>query len=483
MLKNTKILVAILLAISVQIASAHVVWNSDPEDVNINTPTWPVTNSCNATNGLVANIVWCTGSHSYYNTNPSSTPYEFPEDVNVSARIPSICMASNGSLHATTLAQRDPWSYILEYRQPTIWTPETVQIGPFRCPKITVTANRIHILYTKDTTEMLPTTRIRHTYRNRLSRTWRTLAVNSQQNAQFGANIVSNGNNLHATWTTADHSIVYYDRSTNDGTSWSFNPDKEVYTRTGDMLIFDNPAIAVNGNNVYIAWVEHYGSGYLRFAQSTDNGTNWTVNLNPLATGLKNDGKISVAVSRRTNPNIYIVYSTYDDQNGLALTYYESSTGLWITDQITFTGIIGIYGQSISVNYNAFDASDCIDVVWGVGGSDIYRQRGNFNYIPEFLNSCKPADKSSNLVKNQTVNHHLLSEKQLKFNLNLPTMNPVNFRMYDIMGKKVADITKNPTTTTYTMAYNTQNLPAGVYIVNIWQDDKMLDNEQVILVK
>ena len=77
-------------------------------------------------------------------------------------------------------------------------------------------------------------------------------------------------NYVHVVWAELDNG-VYYQRSTDSGTTWS-----EPFRLHTDTTVIIHPKLALGGENVYCIWGAGYsGAWHLRFRRSTDSGETW----------------------------------------------------------------------------------------------------------------------------------------------------------------------------------------------------------------
>jgi hypothetical protein len=82
--------------------------------------------------------------------------------------------------------------------------------------------------------------------------------------------VVCRDNYVHLVWAQLDNAI-YYQRSTDFGTTWS--PSYRLHDDTTVVLY---PKLALGGQNVYCIWDAGYAGAYhLRFRRSTDYGGTW----------------------------------------------------------------------------------------------------------------------------------------------------------------------------------------------------------------
>lgn len=120
----------------------------------------------------------------------------------------------------------------------------------------------------------------------------------------FLASIAVSGNTVHIAWQDErdGNDEIYYDRSTNGGTSW----ESEVRL-TNDNGYSGLPSLGVNGSTVHVAWEEdRNGNGEIYYKRSGDGGANWGPDIR-LTTTILETWDPSVAVSGS------VVHCTYQE--------------------------------------------------------------------------------------------------------------------------------------------------------------------------
>jgi hypothetical protein len=116
--------------------------------------------------------------------------------------------------------------------------------------------------------------------------------------------------------------------STDNGNNWS-----EVQQLTGSNRDSDHPAIAINGSNVHIVWMDHYDKygnptmGAIFYMNSTDSGLTWSEDINLTEMNLDanypyiavNNSKIHIAYSKEIS-GLWQGYYRRSEDNGIAWT-------------------------------------------------------------------------------------------------------------------------------------------------------------------
>ncbi len=105
-------------------------------------------------------------------------------------------------------------------------------------------------------------------------------AVNANLNESMGSCLGVSGDSVHVVWTdkiNSTHAILYYRHSLDTGLTWS--APIAITNATGNAW---NPAIAVNGRNVHVAWREIDTVTNRRaswYKHSLDGGTTWSPSM------------------------------------------------------------------------------------------------------------------------------------------------------------------------------------------------------------
>lgn len=156
---------------------------------------------------------------------------------------------------------------------------------------------------------------------------WNMPFAISDTNANaYNPAIAVNGANVHVVWRTIDtlnnHRTSWYTRSLNGGNTWST-------PRILDTLIADWPAVAVSGNNVYVA--NDYvtaASPYnteIFFLRSVDNGATWSPHQQlTFSVGRSEDEAITAQ-----GADVYMAWN--DNRNGQLQIFYKHSGDYGVT--------------------------------------------------------------------------------------------------------------------------------------------------------
>jgi Tol biopolymer transport system component len=140
--------------------------------------------------------------------------------------------------------------------------------------------------------------------------------------------IAVDGTNIYVVWQddTPGNSEVYLKRSVDGGVTWT--ADQRLTNNAG---ISQHPIIAVDGSNIYVAWADNRpGNSEVYLKRSVDGGVTWTADQR-----LTNNAGISqnpaIAVD---GSNIYVVW--HDQTPGNPEIYFKRSVDggiAWTADQ------------------------------------------------------------------------------------------------------------------------------------------------------
>jgi hypothetical protein len=175
-------------------------------------------------------------------------------------------------------------------------------------------------------------------------------------------------NNIHVAWQddTPGEFEIYYQRSTNGGSSWT---QKRLSWNVGWSA---NPAIAVDsGNHVHVVWDDLTpGSEEIFYRMSTNGGANWAA-VKRLTWSSGSSLRPAVAVD--SSDNLHLVWQ--DEASSNFEIYYKKSTdggSTWTTKRLCWNS-----GSSLRPSI-AVDSSDTIHVVWRdntSGNDEIYYKK------------------------------------------------------------------------------------------------------------
>ena len=156
---------------------------------------------------------------------------------------------------------------------------------------------------------------------------WSTpVAITDTNGNAWNAAIAVNGQNIHVVWREIDtlnnHRSSHYKHSLDGGITWGTN-------MTIDSAVADWPAVAVSGNNVYVANdIVTSAAPYnteIFFLRSTDNGMNWSAHTQvTFASGRSEDEAI-------TAEGAHVFMSWNDNRSGQMQIFYKHSGDYGVT--------------------------------------------------------------------------------------------------------------------------------------------------------
>jgi len=182
---------------------------------------------------------------------------------------------------------------------------------------------------------------------------WLSKKLTNNIGNSINPSIAVDGENIYMAWEddTPGNPEIYFRVSTDGGYTWG--AAKKLTNNTGNSA---NPAIAVNGTNVYVVWQNdttgnpNMSDIYLRM--SADGGNTWAA-AKRLTSNAGNSANPSIAVD---NLNVYVVWN--DDTTGNPEIYFrESNNG----------GSTWAVPQSLTSN-----AGDSLNPAIAVNGSNVY---------------------------------------------------------------------------------------------------------------
>src|SRR4030043_459614 len=150
--------------------------------------------------------------------------------------------------------------------------------------------------------------------------------------------IAVDGLNIYVVWedTTPGNYEIYFKKSVDGGATWETN--KRLTSNAG---VSYAPAIAVDGSNIYVVWQDNtQGDEEIYFKRSVDGGVTWKTDKN-LANNADDSRYPAIAVY---GPNIYVVWQ--DATPGNNEIYFKKSGDrgtTWITKRLTNDALGSMY--------------------------------------------------------------------------------------------------------------------------------------------
>jgi hypothetical protein len=135
--------------------------------------------------------------------------------------------------------------------------------------------------------------------------------------------IAVDGLNIYVVWEDDEQwspQDIYFRKSDDGGATW--RPKENLTNNAGHS---SSPAIAVDGQNIYVAWQDNIPgsdrSDEIYFKKSDDGGTTWTANKR-LTNNRVSSGLPAIAIN---GSNIYVVWQDYRLRNGNYEIYFRKS--------------------------------------------------------------------------------------------------------------------------------------------------------------
>jgi hypothetical protein len=181
--------------------------------------------------------------------------------------------------------------------------------------------------------------------------------------------IAVDGSNIYVVWMdiTPGNLEIYFKQSADRGVTWSAG--KRITNTAGHSYY---PSIAVNGSNIYVVWEDETpGNSEIYFKQSADRGTTWTANKRLTKNALASWSPVVAVVG----PNIYVAWDDYTP--GVQEIFFKRSSDggiTWTKDkQLTNNPGSSVFPAIAADGSNIY-------IVWAdaeFGGVDIFFKRSN----------------------------------------------------------------------------------------------------------
>jgi hypothetical protein len=203
-----------------------------------------------------------------------------------------------------------------------------------------------------------------------------TVNLSNNPENSFGRAIAVSGNNVYVAWGDAipgntpdgqENGEISYRRSTDGGAT--FGSTVNLSNNAG---LSQSPAIAVSGNNVYVVWGDNTaGNGEISYRRSTDGGATFgsTVNLS------NNVGESQLPAIAVSGNNVYVVWQ--DSTSGDYNIFYRRSTN----NGATFGSTVNLSNSPGGIPDIAASANS-VHVTWTdsiSGNQEIYYKRSTNN--------------------------------------------------------------------------------------------------------
>jgi len=190
----------------------------------------------------------------------------------------------------------------------------TVHTGASCCPKIATSSNDVYVIWADNELGELYSGYYNLHFRASHNRGITFDHIINLSEIARDYKIAASGKNVYVTWTnvlqvnsTIENAEAFFSRSTDNGIR--FEKPINLSNNEGSS---GNQQIAVSGNKVYVAWVDHtLGYDEILFRGSDDNGVSFgrLINLSN-STGISVDPRIAVA-----DEKVYIAWVEFGDES------------------------------------------------------------------------------------------------------------------------------------------------------------------------
>jgi hypothetical protein len=190
----------------------------------------------------------------------------------------------------------------------------TVHTGTSCCPKIASSGNDVYVIWADNESGVLYSGHYNLYFRASHNNGVTFDRIINLSNVARDYKIAASGKNVYVIWTnvlpinsTIENAEAFFSRSTDNGITFE-NP----INLSNNEGASSNQQIAISGNQVHVAWVDHtLGYNEIFFRGSDDNGTSFgrLINLSN-STGISVDPHIAVAGKKA-----YIVWIEFGDES------------------------------------------------------------------------------------------------------------------------------------------------------------------------
>jgi len=154
--------------------------------------------------------------------------------------------------------------------------------------------------------------------------TWQAAhRLTSNSGASTYPAIAANGEKIYVVWVdnTSGNNDIFFRKSTDGGATW--NAAKQLTTSASDS---HHPRIALNGSNIYATWCDDVTGNYeIYFRRSLDSGASWQTSKN-ITNNAGSSGSPDIAVRGDsvflawddTDPGNYEIYFCRSDNGGVS---------------------------------------------------------------------------------------------------------------------------------------------------------------------
>jgi len=316
--------------------------------------------------------------------------------------------------------------------------------------------------------------------------TWGAPVNISGTSGGTGSNLVVGSDGIiHVVWSQGG---VRYDRSTDGGVSFGTDVQIRTATLNGFPFICADYSDRPTRGNLYVVWSDNSGGTYdVWFQRSTNSGTSWLatpVRVNDVVT----NSQWWPAVQCDTNGVISVVY--YDNRTGTSVwnSYHAYSTdagNTWGNGRLSDVSFFGNQPNS-DVRYGDYIGIDAfanrIVPVWTddrAGGADQEIYTGVVSLPVSVGNQI--SDRPEFFSLSQNYPNPFNPSTRIVYRVG--SQGVVSLRVYDVLGRELATLVnelKQPGT--YEVTWNAGSMASGVYIYRL-QSDAFYRARRMIITK
>ena len=473
----------LLILISIQLLQAQ--WEPDVRLTNDTGACYICLNNARgiAISGSDVHLVWCderNGNREIYykrSTNGGTNwgqDIRFTNDSAVSWR-PSV--AVSGSVVHTVWCDFRNGNFEIYYKRSTdggvSWSQDTRLTNDSAiswAPSMAVNGSTIHIVWeeTRDGNEEIYYKRSTDAG---LSWGQDTRLTNNPLNSLYPSVAVS-GSSVHVSWYDfrTGSRAIFYKRSTDGGMSWG--NDVQL---TGNYADSYNPAVAVSGQVVHIAWHDRRdGNEDIFYRRSGDGGVNWEPEIR-----LTNNSSVSWYPSISVSGSA-VHLAWYDNYEGNYEIYYDRSTdggASWEPALRLTNNNGGSYRPSICVS------DSTVHVIWNDdrdGDWEIYYKRNpTGNPIGIKNNYSEIPDK---IYLYQNYPNPFNSVSSIKYQVSRGA--EIRIIVFDISGREITTLmNEKKSPGKYEVRFNGEGLSSGIYFYSLFADGERVGTKRMVLIK
>ena len=280
---------------------------------------------------------------------------------------------SGSNVHVVWMDNTLGGNYEIFYKRSTnngttwSWQRLSNNAGTSDAPAIAVSGSIVHVVWMDNTLGGNYEIFYKRSTNNGTTWSWQRLSNNAGY-SDWPAIAVS-GSNVHVVWqddTFGGNQEIFYKRSTDNGNTWSW---QRLSNNAG---FSGRPAIAVNGGNVHVVWEDNTlgGNGEIFYKRSTNGGASWTWQRLSNNGGISDDPAIAVSGN-----NVHVVWHD-GSLGGNGEIFYKRSTNngaTWswqrLTNNTGWSGFVAIAALGDNVHVVWDDQT-----FWSSGHDEVFHK-------------------------------------------------------------------------------------------------------------